>query len=265
MVEINYVFSIGHRCNCTNFIKKNNLRKISGPFDNMFIDLETCFDNIKNNFLNFLSNMLLINKNENKLVKYYFDTTTNIDNTINNKINKLDKLNKITYMKDNYNGKNLLVNTNYIDNIYRNLYYWNKICVFLHHELNNENTYNIIKRRCKRFKKIYELYNNKTLLIHITKIIEINNIKNYINDVFVLKKKYNINCYLIIIVCSSMLTEDIIFENNILFIIKHVESYDYQFNNYKTDNNYDFDEEYKTIKKYFEFNLKTYDEIISLS
>ena len=39
MIKINYVFSIGHRCNCVNFVKKNNLRKISGPFNNMFIDL----------------------------------------------------------------------------------------------------------------------------------------------------------------------------------------------------------------------------------
>lgn len=91
MIEINYVFSVGHRCNCVNFIKKNNLRKISGPFDNMFIDLESCFENIEKNFLNFLSNMLLINKNENKLVKYYFDTTIDINEQINNKIYKLNK------------------------------------------------------------------------------------------------------------------------------------------------------------------------------
>lgn len=167
-------------------------------------------------------------------------------------------------MKDNYNEKNLLINMNYMDNIYRNLYYWTKICIFLHHDVNNENTYDIIKKRCERFQKIYKLYNKNTVLINITKIIEINNIKNYINDVFSLKKKYNINCYLIIIVCSSILTEDIIFENDILFIIKKVDSYNYQFNNYRTDNNFDFDKEYEIIKNFFKFNLKTYNEIISL-
>lgn len=260
MIEINYIFSVGHRCNCVNFMKKYDLRKISGPFDNMFIDLETCFENIDNNFSNFLSNILLVNKKENISTEHYFNNS--ISSQIINNINKINKLNKITYMKDNYNEKNLLINLNFTNNIYRNLYYWDKICLFLHHNINNKDLYDTIKKRCNRFIKIYKTYNDRTLFIFISKIIDITDKNKYIIDVCNLKKKYNINSYLIIIVCSFSLKEDIIFENNILFIIKKVDSYDYQFNNYKTDNNYDFDEEYKIIEKFFKFNLKTYDDII---
>ena len=50
MIEIEYIYSIGHRCNCPDFLKYYNLRNISGPFDYLYVDIDTCFDNIQNNF-----------------------------------------------------------------------------------------------------------------------------------------------------------------------------------------------------------------------
>ena len=64
MIEINFIFSIGFRCYSPDFLYKYKLRKISGPFDYLFIDIETVFDNINNDFDKFLSDIVFINKNK---------------------------------------------------------------------------------------------------------------------------------------------------------------------------------------------------------
>ena len=47
-VTINFIFSIGFRCYSPDFLKCHNIRNISWPFDYLFIDIETAFDNINN-------------------------------------------------------------------------------------------------------------------------------------------------------------------------------------------------------------------------
>ena len=76
------------------------------------------------------------------------------------------------------------------------------------------------------------------------------------------KKKYNINCYIIIIICSDKLDDYYIFENDILFIIKKVGDYQYQYHKkLGTDNNLNYNKEFNIIKNIFNLELMTYEQI----
>lgn len=253
--EINFIFCIGFRCYSVEFLKKYELRKISGPFDYLFIDIETSFKILNNNFNNFLYDIVLFNKST-KNIKLYYNKNTN---EINNNLYKLLKKRNIFYMAHNYNYNNLLINQNYINNnlLSNNLYDWTNICVFLHHNIVDNNIYNIIKMRCERFINISNIYKDNICLFFITKIISCNNIKDYIKDIINMKNNYNIYYYLIIIICSDNNDEEHYYYDNekCLFIIKKVDSYEYQYTNYKTDNNLNYDKEYEIILKYFKFNL----------
>jgi hypothetical protein len=76
-------------------------------------------------------------------------------------------------------------------------------------------------------------------------------IKNQIKEFYNKVKQYKLDDYYI-------------FENDILFIIKKVNDYNYQYHNDRgTDNNLNYDNEYNIIKKYFNLNLMSYEKIIS--
>ena len=49
-IIINYIFTLGYRCYSTDFIEIHKLRKMSGPFDYLYIDFETSLKIINNNF-----------------------------------------------------------------------------------------------------------------------------------------------------------------------------------------------------------------------
>jgi hypothetical protein len=255
---IYYIFSIGHRCNSTQVLKKHKLRNISSPFDYLFIDIESSFQIINNNFKVFLNDIVLFNKDSNQLNIYY--TTNNIVNELDN----LKSYGNITYMAHNYNKNNLFINQNFIQNISANLYNWNRICIFIHHNLLNNSVYNTLIHRCNIFKNIYKIHPNKLCLFYITKIIEFNDITEYKQYIYNLTIKYNITCYIIIIICSDKLNNSFSFENKILYIIKNVSNYNYQYNTeYGTDNNLNYKKEFDIIYKLFDFKLKTYNEIKS--
>ena len=80
-------------------------------------------------------------------------------------------------------------------------------------------------------------------------------------------KKYEINCHLIVIVCSDRLAETYSFEGKVLFIVKRVLPYKDQFGaRYGNDNNledFDYNREARLISKFFNLNLKSYEEIKS--
>ena len=69
---------------------------------------------------------------------------------------------------------------------------------------------------------------------------------------------------MIIIICSDKLDDYYIFENDILFIIKKVGDYQYQYHNKPgIDNDLNFDKEFNIIKNIFNLELMTYKEIRS--
>ena len=256
MIEIEYIYSIGHRCNCPDFLKYYNIRNISGPFDYLFIDIETCFDNIQNNFNLFFNDLVCFTKKNNNL------TIHNSTQQINNKLNILTESDNIYYMAQNYYNTNLVINQNYINNVSNDLYKWDRICISTHHNLANIKTYKMIKERTDIFMDIYNHFSEKMILFHFTKINEDDDLNSYKEYVFNLKKNYNIKCYIVIIVHSSVLKETEYFENNILFIIKKVNSYNVQYETKGIDNNrLKYTREIRILNNYFKLNLKSYDEI----
>jgi len=254
MPIINFIFSIGYRCYSVDFLNFFKLRKMASPFDYLYIDLESSLKIINNNFDDYLCDIILFNKNQQKVELFYKKNT----NEINNNFYKLLE-NNIGYMAHNYNHVNLLFNQNYLDifNLNENLYVWNKICSFHHHNILDNNIYNSIKKRCERFKRILDNYNETTTLFYITKIVNCINIVDYMNKIIELKQKYNINCFIIIIInCDNI--EDNNYYNEAdkcLFIIKKVENYENQLSKNKLDNHLDYKKEYDIILKYFTLNL----------
>lgn len=259
MITINFIFSIGFRCYSPGFLKRHNIRNISGPFDYLFIDIETAFYNINNEFDLFLNDIVVINKNK-KINKIYYS-----DKIINKQILDFSKNKDIGYMNHNYNSSNLIINQNFINDTPSNLYNWNRICIFHHHDITKKSKYNIIYKRVNIFKNIYKKRKNDMCLFYITKIVETKNIEQYKKQIYDMKKKYNIKCYIIIIICSDKLDDYYIFENDILYIVKKVNDYNYQYNNTPgTDNNLDYNKEYNIIKKIFNIELMPYEQIISM-
>lgn len=251
---ITFIFSIGYRCYSTEFLISFKLRKMSGPFDYLFIDLETALKIIHDNFNCYLHDIILFNKNKNKIELFYKKNT----HKINNLLDELIK-NNVGYMAHNYNDNNLIFNQNYLsDNLLSdNLYNWDTICSFHHHNIIDGNIYNSIKKRCERFITVINKYNDTTALFYITKIINCENIEDYMADVIELKKKYDINCFLIIIInCDNI--EDNHYYNEVskcLFIIKKVENYKIQYSKYNTDNNLNYEKEFNIIENIFDFKL----------
>jgi len=258
MITINFIFSIGFRCYSPDFLKCHNIRNISGPFDYLFIDIETAFDNINNNFDLFLNDIVVVNKNK-QINKIYYS-----DKRINKQILDFTENKDIGYMSHNYNNSNLIINQNFINDTPSNLYNWDRICIFLHHNITEKSTYDIVYKRVNIFKNIYKNRKKDMCLFYITKIVETENIEQYQKKIYHIKKKYNINCYMIIIICSDKLDDYYIFENNILFIIKKVNDYQYQYHNKPgTDNNLNYNKEFNIIKNIFNLELMTYEQIIS--
>ena len=142
--KLNFIFSVGYRCNSVDFLKRYNLRQYSGPFDYLFIDLETSFQIINNKFDNFLNDIIVFHKNQKKLELVYNKNTSECEN----KFYELIK-NDIGYMAHNYNNNLLFINQNYIEKnkLSHNLYDWNRECIFLHHNLLDTNIYNKLKIR----------------------------------------------------------------------------------------------------------------------
>ena len=256
MITINFIFSIGFRCYSPGFLKCYNIRNISGPFDYLFIDIETAFDNINNNFDLFFNDIAFVNKNK-KINKIYYS-----DKKINKQILDFTENKDIAYMSHDYNNVNLIINQNFINDTPSNLYNWDRICIHLHHDITEKLEYNKIYKRVNIFKNIYKNRKTDMCLFYITKIVETENIEQYQQKIYDMKKKYNINCYIIIIICSDKLDDYYIFENDILYIIKKVDNYNCQYHSkVGTDNNLNYDKEYNIIKKIFNLELMTYEQI----
>ena len=251
---INFIFSIGYRCYSTDFLNNFKLRKMSSPFDYLLIDFETSLKIINNNFDDYLYDIILINKNNKHIELFYKKNTTEI----NNKFIELLE-NNIGYMAHNYNDKKILFNQNYLDvnKLNDNLFNWNTICCFFHHNILDSNIHTTIKKRCERFNNIINKYNETTTLFHITKIINCKNIIDYMNNILELKIKYSIKCFMIIIInCDNIKDSEYYNEvNKCLFIIKQVENYETQYTKYQSDNNLNYEKEFNIISKYFTFNL----------
>ena len=248
--KIEYITSVGFRCYATDLLKDYGLRKFSSPFDYIYIDLETCLESIHTKFEKYLKDIVCIYKNENHISKHY-STNENIDD----RLKDLMKESSIGYMPHVYNGNKLMINQNFLEKVSNNFYNWDRILVFHHQNVLDELVYETLKKRCDRLLKMYESY-DKLALLHVTRIIEDDDLTKFKNNIKSMMEKYCIKCYLIVIICSDKLIENHQMEGNILYIIKKVPEYRRQVQTYPgTDNNLNYEREYKIMCKYFEFDL----------
>jgi hypothetical protein len=273
--KLHFIFSNGFRCNSTDFLIKYEFRKMSSPFDYLYIDFETTLKLINNKFEDYLNDIIIYDRNnkDNKILSLINEKKTNeVDPLL---IDMVEKHKSIRYMHDHYGG--FLLNQNYlnydndVNELSDNLYNWKHICIFLHHDVKDKNECDKFEMRCNRFLDIYDKYANNMALFSMTRILsnDNNTIHDEMNKIFDLKKKYNINCYTIMIMCCDQLddTEYLNEENKCLFIIKRVPPY-VCFEPYGTDcninwgNSLNFTNQYNTILKYFDVTeLKEKSEI----
>lgn len=256
---VNFVFTIGYRCYSPNFLKKYDLRRMSGPFDFLIVDLETALKIINNKFDDYLCDIVSFHKDNQEVQLFYKKNTTEISN----KIHELMK-NNIGYMADSYNHRTLWFNQNYLDDkLSENQYNWNAICSFHHHDVTDSTIYATMQRRYERFNNILSKYDETTALFYITKIVNCQNIVEYMNNISEIKRKNNIRSFLIIIVNSDNLDDNEYYNelDKCLFVIKRVEDYETQYSKYITDNNLEYEKEFSVISKYFTFDLIEKDNI----
>jgi hypothetical protein len=255
---INFIFSSGHRCYSVDFLIKFKLRKMSGPFDWVIIDLETSLKIINNKFDNFLNDLVYCNKNLHKAELCYKKNTNKVDNKLYNLLE-----NNIGYMVSDLNSHDLHINQNYLDDtkLNNNIYNWNTVCLFLHHNLLDNNIYNYKKKSCERFINIMNKYNETTALLHVTRINNNINIVDYMNSIIEQKKKYSIDCFLIMIITCVNIEDNSYFNEveKCLFIIKKVENYKTQYLKYKDNennvHNISYEKEFNVISNYFDIKL----------
>ena len=145
-------------------IKNANLRNEAYPFDHIFSSLTLIKNCINDNFTNFLNKDYLIKCSQESSTNTFCEPMIKHDIIINNRIqNKTDP---------------------------------NKIPIFLHHNLTNNDIYNSFVRKCKRF---MDIINDNTELTLVYTI-------NFVSDESVIEKYFNeLNDFLIFLGCKKNL------------------------------------------------------------
>jgi hypothetical protein len=144
MILISYCFGIGYRCNTDDFLSGLDIRKYSSPFSYMIIDLETSLQFIVNKFNNFTDTKYIENHNY--------------------------KWNNQPWQCKLFFNKLFLPTSSEM-----NINQMKRICCWNHHNLNDENIINTLKRRYTYLIDSLEKEEN-TLLLYIE------NIQIYSND-----------------------------------------------------------------------------------
>lgn len=141
IININNIFAIGFRCNTDDFLSMVlKIRRYSSPFSYMVIDIKTALDFIDNNFLNYTNkDFILSGKNTNKF------------NNHNWSYNHLHKCSIIT-------------------NDYVDILDMDKVCIWNHHNLYDENIINSLNRRSLHLLECLNKKSDTTLLFYIEKI-----------------------------------------------------------------------------------------------
>ena len=226
MINITNIYSIGYRCNNDDFLKSNDLRKYSSPFSYMLIDYKSALYFIDNSFNNYFD-YIIIEPNKIKLIDKFFTTSVFINKNCNN-----------------------ISKTNIVHN-------WEKICLWNHHNLNNE----IDKIMIRANRLLYNLNNKSSSLmlfcIHKIQNYIDNNINNYIDIAFLLKfnKKYNTHLLFILPLYNYNLDPKIMYNSNNIMII-YLNSF-YEGNGTAfSDERIKWNDVMKLMNNYYNFNIE---------
>lgn len=187
---IDSVFSIGFRCNTDDFLADYlNIRKYSSPFSHMVIDIKMALNFISTNFKNYIDKEYILPGNN----TYKF----NNQNWICNHIHKFSEIKDDKDKCDKDKCVDILLDTN-------------NVCIWNHHDLNDENIINSFKRRSSHLLKCLKESPKSTLLVYIERIQK----QNYFDKKFFDElDKYNCN-FLILIPLFKFNLEPFVFYSN---------------------------------------------------
>lgn len=234
MKEINFVFAIGERCTSFNFLRKNKITTFPGPFDKLFIDIETCFELINTNFENFMTDIVSYNHKYSKLFfKKNIETISSFFDNLYEEEN--GDIKSLRYMKYDYCKEKILINQNFLPKIYTSsdIYNWDRVCIFRHDSITKKNIRNTMNKRCERMIKV--LNNHNSLLVNMTKIIS--NPVNETTRLLNLINKYDIKHEIFIIMFTTCEVDLGLFNyNNVNIYRILVESFEEQNKKYGLDN-----------------------------
>ncbi len=219
------IFAIGFRCNTDEFLSSFlKIRRYSSPFSYMVIDIKTALNFIDNNFLNY----------------------TNKDFILSGKNSY--KFNKLNWSCNNIHKYSIITN-DYVD-----ILDMDKVCIWNHHNLYDENIINSLNRRSSH---LLECLNKKpytTLLFYIEKIQKYEEETDCYFDKSILS---NYNCkFLILIPLLNFNKDPMLFYDDsrvrIIYFNSNLESY-------ATDINCHIEEWNKLqilINKLYNFNIE---------
>jgi hypothetical protein len=225
----------------------------------MYVDFESALQIISNRFSDFCNDIVLMD-NQNKTLQLIYKKNTTVPDE---EYSILLKKNMI-YMNDDFSWTTLRINQTYtkpfdvsgepLDNIYL----WPRICIHHHHNLQDGNVLNGMKKRCDRFLKVMDNWQQDCTLFYITQILHGGDIQDEILRLINMKNKYARNEWLIYIMCCDDQEDEDYFLDRCLFIIKKVPSYQDQFLEKGTDNHVkylNYDRENELIRQYFDMDL----------
>lgn len=191
MTKIEYVFATGFRCSSTQFIREHKLVGISSPLDWVTIDFETSILNIADGFKNFLKDIVVYSNRT--------DPKLHLSTQPLHPIWAELKPHPLTYFNQNISSQVLRFNQNYLPTIHtRNLYEWDRICMFLHYSVEGHDFVKL-ENRIKKFNKIYSEHKTESLLFHITRILNTKDIATEKQKMSEVVKKYDIESPIFIV------------------------------------------------------------------
>ena len=224
IININNIFSIGFRCNTDEFlINFLKIRKYSSPFSFMVIDIKTALNFIQNNFENY-TNKDFIEQGKNTY-----------------------KFNKYNWSCCNIHKCSILAN-DYVD-----ILDMDKVCIWNHHNLYDENIINSINRRSLHLLDCLNKKHDTTLLFYIEKI------QKYGEKICYFDKNIldNFNCnFLILIPLLNFNADPFLFYDNSQIRIIYFNS---NLDSWATDINYHIEEWNKLqilINKLYNFSIE---------
>lgn len=185
MSNINNIFSIGWRCTTDEYLSKFlKIRKYSSPFSYMIIDIKTALKFIQNNFENYTNKEFI----EPGKTTY--------------------KLNKQDWNCNNFIHKNSTMPDDYMD-----ILDVDKVCIWNHHNLYDENIINSINRRSLHLLECLSKKSDTTLLFYIEKIQKYGEKDCYFDKSIL--DNFNFNCnFLILIPLLNFNSDPFLFYDN---------------------------------------------------
>jgi hypothetical protein len=232
----------------------------------MYIDIGSAVENIANYFKVYLSDIAVIKKDENIVELINPEKYDSVRDDI-----RMFLDDNPVYMKQGYSGQLLPINQNYTNPKSNDIYGWDRVCVFLHHDFRKEDEIEKIRIRISRFNEATAKSPEDALLLYVSKILDDTTVTAEIDRLSGLYGELDKRLNIVSVLCFPHEEESHIMINNMLFIIKKVPGYQEQYETYETDNNFEwlewgmqglnFDKEFEIIEKYYQFNLTYKEEI----